>query len=350
MTARTKRPAGPDEGPPAGRATRRVSFVESHRATTGGWRPMERLGVLSYRAARVLLNHVPAPVAWTVLGALSQVSYRVWPAKRRWVNVNFSHVLGLPPEHPEVRRLALRAYRNYARYLVELMRLPSMPLEKISARVESDGIDSLKELWRESGGLILVAAHVGNQEFIVGGMKEHGLPLNVLGDDTAFPEMFELLQRERLKWGVRIVPWRNLREVFTILKRGEMLGLLVDWGYRSDGIPVRLFGAWTTLPAGPAVLAGKTGTTIVPIVSYRRPDGTFFVTHEPPIRVASAGDADVQHATQEVADALERIIAAAPDQWYSFKPIWPVSDEERTALAHLRNARLDGTEAVEGAG
>src|SRR5205085_10969184 len=151
--------------------------------------------------------------------------------------------------------------------------LPRMPLEAIAARVEPLGLESLLELWRESGGLILVAAHVGNNEFVAGGMVSHGLPINVLADDTTFPEMFDLLKREREKWGVRIVPWRNLREVYGILRRGEMLGLLVDWGYRSDGIPVRLFGAWTTLPAGPAALAGKTGAIIVPIVAHRLPDG-----------------------------------------------------------------------------
>ena len=43
-----------------------------------------------------------------------------------------------------------------------------------------------------------------------------------------------------------------------------MLGLLVDWGYRSEGIPVRLFDAWTTLPAGPATLAAKTGAVVAP--------------------------------------------------------------------------------------
>ena len=48
-----------------------------------------------------------------------------------------------------------------------------------------------------------------------------------------------------------------------------MLALLIDWGYRADGIPVRLFGAWTTLPAGPATLAAKTGATIVPVAIRR---------------------------------------------------------------------------------
>src|SRR5205823_9646257 len=103
-------------------------------------------------------------------------------SKRRWANANFGHVLGLPPNDPAVRRLALAAYRNYARYLVELMRLPRMPLERIADRVEPKGLETVLDLWRESGSLILVAAHIGNNEFVAGGMASHGLPINVLAD------------------------------------------------------------------------------------------------------------------------------------------------------------------------
>jgi hypothetical protein len=34
-----------------------------------------------------------------------------------------------------------------------------------------------------------------------------------------------------------------------------------------------------------------------------------------------------------MADSLQRTIAAAPDQWYSFKPMWPETDEEAAELA-----------------
>ena len=220
------------------------------------------------------------------------------------------------------------------------MRLPRMPLDRIAERVDPAGLESLIRIWRESNGVILVAAHVGNNEFVAGGVASSGLPISVMADDTSFPEMFDLLKRERERWGVRIVPWRNLREVYGILKRKEMLGLLVDWGYRSDGIPVRLFGSWTTLPAGPAALAGKTGAVIVPIVAHRRADGTFYVTHEPQITVASAEPAEVARATQAVADALEKIVGAAPDQWYSFKPLWPANAHERDALARRTGAPM----------
>ena len=334
-----------------GQRPSRDALVERHYATTGGSRVLERAGVVGYRVARAIVGRLPPRLAWTVLGWIMQITYRVWPAKRRWVNVNFSHVLGLPPEDPAVRRLALRAYRNYARYLVELMRLPRMPLDEIAKRVEPEGLDTFLEIWRETGGVILLAAHVGNNEFLTAGVASHGLPLNVLGDDTSFPELFDLLKRERAQWGVRIVPWRQLREVFGILRRGEMLGLLVDWGYRADGIPVRLFGSWTTLPAGPAVLAGKTGALIIPIVSNRRPDGTFCVTMEPPIRVTSTDAAEIARGTQAVADALEKIVGAAPDQWYSFKPLWPTTADEREALARRiasqpRDASGAGTEVA----
>jgi lauroyl/myristoyl acyltransferase len=322
--------------------------VARHHATTGGSRAVERAAIVGYRLSRAIVGRLPARPAWIVLGWITQLTYLLWPAKRRWANVNFAHVLGLPPDHPEVRRLALRAFKTYARYLVELMHLPRMSRDEIARRVEPSGLESLLAIWRESGGVILVAAHVGNNEFVAGGVASHGLPISVLADDTTFPEMFELLKRERERWGVRIVPWQNLREVYGILKRKEMLGLLVDWGYRSDGIPVRLFGSWTTLPAGPAVLAAKTGALIVPIQAHRRADGTFFVTHEAPIRVASSDPAELARATQAVADALQTIVSAAPEQWYSFKPLWPSSPDEHAALAQrtamtTHPAGTDGT-------
>jgi lauroyl/myristoyl acyltransferase len=199
--------------------------------------------------------------------------------------------------------------------------------------VEPEGIASLEGIWRESNGLILAVGHVGNNEACAAGVAWRGWPISVVADDSTFPEMFDLFRRQREGWGVRVIPWRNLREVYSVLRRREMLALLVDWGYREDGIPVRLFGAWTTLPAGPAALAAKTGASILPITIRRQANGTFYVTHDVPISVASSHPAELGRATQAMADALQRTIAAAPDQWYSFKPIWPETAAEGEALA-----------------
>ena len=303
------------------------------RGRAAGRRFVERIAVVAYRAGEWLIGHLPRRAVEAVLGVVFRASYLLWPAKRRWANANFGHVLGRAPDDPAVRKVALAAYRNYARYMVELMRLPRMSDADVEGIVDIDRLEEMKAVWHASNGLILTVAHIGSNEAVGRGMAHHGLPINVVADDSSFPELFDHLRRQREQWSVRLIPWRNLREIFGVLRRREILALLMDWGYRPDGVPVRLFDAWTTLPAGPAFLAGKTGAAILPITIRRIDGGRLRVEDEAPIRVPSTSDRDVAVATQELARWLERAIGAAPDQWYSFKPIWPLSDAEQAELA-----------------
>ena len=311
---------------------------------------VEKTAVAAYAAAVWLVAHVPAGLARWVIGTASQAGYLLWPTKRAWSNANFGRVVGLPPEDRRVRRLALSAYREYAKYLVEVMRLESLSVDEAVARVVQPDLDRIEEEWRGSpGGLIFALGHVGNNEAVAAGVANRGWPISVVADDSSFPEMFERFRRLREAWGVHVIPWKNLREIYAVLKRGEMLALLIDWGYRNDGIPVRLFGAWTTLPAGPASLAAKTSSRILPVAIRRGADGMFHVTFSPTITVASASDADIARATQEIATALETTIGAAPEQWYSFKPIWPPTAEEAAELAARGTRMLAGEPRLRGA-
>jgi lauroyl/myristoyl acyltransferase len=311
-------------------------------------RLVEKIAVRAYAATTWVVAHVPGPLSRWVIGTGSQAGYLFWPAKRRWSNANFGHVAGLPPDDLRVRRMALGAYREYARYLVEVMHLESMSAERAGQLVAQSELDGVETIWRRSkGGLIFALGHVGNNEAVAAAAAGRGWPVNVVADDTAFPEMFARFTALREAWGVHVIPWRNLREIYGVLKRREMLALLVDWGYRADGIPVRLFDAWTTLPAGPASLAAKTGSLILPLSIRRQPNGEFAVAYSDPIEVASSAPADIQAATQAIADALAATIGAAPQQWYSFKPMWPDTPEESAELARRAAVMLAGGAAAQ---
>jgi lauroyl/myristoyl acyltransferase len=306
-------------------------------------RIVEQAAVIGYRSMSAVLAFTPPAVSRAVIGGVNQLAYLAWPAKRRYSNVNFGHVLGLPPDDPRVGRLALRAYREYARYLVELMRLPTRPYEELAANLEGDGAAETAELWRRGGRPVIVTVgHIGSNEAVAAALARRGYPTNVIADDSTFPEIFELLRTQREAWGVRIIPWRNLRELYAVLRRKEILALLVDWGYRSDGIPVQLFGAWTALPAGPATLAAKTNAWIAPLSVRRTAEGRMRVEAAEPFEVASSAPADLQRATQRIADALEASIRAAPAQWYSFKPVWPLDPGEAVELERRAAAMLAG--------
>ena len=135
-------------------------------------------------------------IGWFVQGSATSL----WPTKRRWSNANFGHVLGLPPDDPAVRRLALRAYRE----------LRPLPRRADAAAVAAAGrgrgaasiptdldADRARSGASRRGGLIFVAGHIGNNEAVAAGVARRGWPINVLADDSAFPELFELLRAQR---------------------------------------------------------------------------------------------------------------------------------------------------------
>jgi lauroyl/myristoyl acyltransferase len=196
-------------------------------------RLVEKFAVRVYAATSWVVAHVPGRLSRWVIGTGSQAGYLFWPTKRRWSNANFARVAGLPADDPRVRRLALGAYREYARYLVEVMHLETQSVQEAGSKVIQADLDHIETVWHGSrGGLIFALGHVGNNEAVAAAVAGRGWPINVLADDSSFPEMFERFRQLREAWGAHVIPWRNLREIYSVLRRREMLALLIDWGGR----------------------------------------------------------------------------------------------------------------------
>jgi lauroyl/myristoyl acyltransferase len=293
-----------------------------------------------WKSSSWVVGHLPAGPVYRLGSWLSLIGYAASPTRRRWLRANFGHVLGVSPDDKAAHKMARAAYLNYSRYLMELMRLPWLKREEVDQLLEVQSLERFREIYAESKGIVLVAAHLGNNEAAAAGFAKQGLLINVVGDDSSYRQLYELFERQRESWGVKMIAWRNLRGVFGALRRHEGLVLLVDWGYREDGIPVKMFGSWTTLPAGPAVLAAKHGSAIVPFSINRMPSGTFQAAAGEPILVPSNSPADLAIATQKIATALESHIAPAPEQWYIFKPIWPETAAEQLALEARHSAAM----------
>lgn len=313
-------------------------------------RARERSAVRGYKAAAAAISRVPARLSLPIGRAVFVGSYFAWPKKRRIILANASHVLGLPPGDQRVRHLARRIYATYAQFIIELMRLPGLPADEPLRLVRStdangggESFIALFEKMRAEGrGLIAVSAHIGSIDLLAGAFALRGLPTYGLADDSAYPELFEEMNAQRRRWNVGVIPWRKMRRVFEALREPAIVGLVVDWGYRAEDVPVQLFGEWTTLPAGPALLASRTNAAIVPVVNRRLPDGTYEAGHYELIEITDSTPASLRRATQAIATAVEDMIATAPEQWYSFKPIWPGTAEEKATLAE-RAAKMDAT-------
>lgn len=174
-------------------------------------------------------------------------------------------------------------------------------------------------------GVIVATAHFGTIE--VGALRLAGLTSDFHAVyDTFKPAYLDrLIQNTRRKLGINPVPVRDVRQMLRVLKRGGVLALLFDRPLPGDeGVPVQFFGRETAVPAGPAVLALKTGATILPIYQFRQPDRSFECVVFPAIKMHPTGDRrrDVQAVMQRIVDTLQSVVKERPDQWYMFRPVW----------------------------
>ncbi len=328
-----------------------VEYSPHRRVRTGRvarvvQRARERAVVRAYQAGSFAIGHTSTRISSPAAQALFLGGYLGWAAKRRIVEGNIGHLLGRPSSAPDVKRLARRTYTSYARFALELMRLPWRPVDEPLRLLPPEGAahDQFMELWArcqaDGRSVVVVSGHIGSIEIFAGSYALQGVATYGLADDTAYPELFALLNAQRARWGVTIIPWRNLRDVFRVLRRSVVLGMVVDWGYRPDDVPVRLFGAWTTLPVGPATLAARTRALILPVAAYKQPDGRYRAAIAPSIEVADASPRSQAIATQAIADALESFVRAAPEQWHTFKPMWPATEQESRSLEQRAMAML----------
>ncbi len=109
------------------------------------------------------------------------------------------------------------------------------------------------------------------------------------------------------------------------LRDNRIVCLLSDRDLTGDGVDVEFFGERTTLPAGPATLALRTGAALLPVAVYFDPGrGHHGVVH-PPLDTSRAGNLrdDIARITQCLAYEFEGLIRAAPEQWHLLQANWP---------------------------
>ena len=305
-----------------------------------GERTRERLIHWAYLAGERVINALPRSAVLPAAVAAGNLAFDVAGAKSEVVRHNLSRAMDLPADDPAVGRATRRAFRSYAKYLADVMRMAGLTPEATARLVLIDNIEILDEARAGGTGVLICTVHVGGMDLIGPGLHVHGEALHVVADDTTYGRLYDHLKQIRARHGLYLIGWRNLRGIFKALRARENVVLFCDGGFRRGDVPVEFLGEATTFPIGPASLSARTGAPMLPVYCQRTPDDRFRARGLPIIRCTSEEPAEVYRATQALADALGGVIREDPSQWYMFRPVWPETDVDRGwAAAALAAAR-----------
>lgn len=226
-----------------------------------------------------------------------------------------------------LERLVRSAFRQYARYYLDLARAPAYSPAYLAERIRIDEVEHIDEAFPTGRPAIFIGLHFGAIELMAYLGALHAgrtvvTPMETVGD----PALQRYFVRTRGSIGIRIVGLREARrELTAALERGELVGLVADRDLTGGGMPATLFGSSLSLPLGPALLAVESGAPVW-LTTMRRTHDDRLVARLEPIPVPAEGTRRerVTAYVEAVARAFEQRVAEAPDQWWAaFFPIWP---------------------------
>jgi KDO2-lipid IV(A) lauroyltransferase len=192
-------------------------------------------------------------------------------------------------------------------------------------RVSIEGLDNLDAALGSGKPVLFFSAHLGNWELLPVSAGILGFGVHVFYRAPNNPLLQDVFTRRSAPGELIPKGAPGARRAFTLLKRGENLGILVDQKL-NDGIAVPFFGRDAMTGTALAEFALRFDAPMVPIQCIRLPGARFKVIYHPALNVTPKGDkkADVRAIMTDVNATLESWIAQHPGDWLWLHKRWPV--------------------------
>lgn len=283
--------------------------------------------MLQYWAVRAgaIVRYMPLRLAYFLGDVAATLTWWLWRGPRATAIENLTRVLG---DRAAARRAARYSFLNFARYAVDFLRAPKIALDDVIAKVQYEHWDQIDAAFQEGNGVIFTSVHQGNWEMGGAVLAARGYPMNVIANPFGDDRANAMVVASRQVRGMKVIPAnRAAAGIVRAIRRNEALAILMDTPVEGNGVEIQFFGRRTTVPAGPARIALRTGARVIPTALVRA-SGTsdqIIALVDLDVRVAPTGDLDrdVQALTQRIFAAHERFVRAYPDQWYIFRRMWP---------------------------
>lgn len=266
--------------------------------------------------------HLPPALGLAVGRRIGDALWWLLPRRRGVALDNIRRSLGREMAPEEIRRLGRRSFQHVGMNLVEACRYFLRPTDVMLSQVHVDGAEHLRSAAARGRGILVLTAHYGNWELLAAAHGLTGLPLSIVIRPLDHPILDELAARFRRRSGAELIVKRlAVREVLQALRRGRMVGILLDQNAtRAEGVFVPFFGIPASTSKGLAVLALRTGAPVVPVFLRRERDGRHCMDVRPPLEPPYDGDVEAYTATFNL--AIEAAIRRAPEQWLWMHARW----------------------------
>jgi KDO2-lipid IV(A) lauroyltransferase len=228
----------------------------------------------------------------------------------------------------EMDALLQQAMSSYLRYWCDTFRIQDWSISEIQDSVTLTRGELLLDPMRDGRGVVIALPHSGNWDHAGAYFCSLGIPLVTVAERLKPEALFQRFLRYRQAMGFEVLSIDS-GSFATLIKRARekrLIALVADRDLSASGVDVTFFGSTARMPAGPALLAIKTGIPLVVAhVSYTQ-SGIHIEFTSVDVAVDGSESERVALTTQGMASLFEKGIAAHPQDWHMLQRIWTDGD------------------------
>ena len=268
-----------------------------------------------------------------LIGALRLLPYRLRVPFSGWMTRNLvgpvagyrarvhDNLALIWPDLPRARvaKLTHDVLDNVGRTLAELYSPVEFKANVAGSALVGVGLTEVLAAQTQGRGVILVSGHFGNHDIARAVLASRGMAVAALYRPQRNPYFDKHFAATIRAISEPLFPRgrRGLADLVTHLRRGGMLGMLIDQ-HMSHGAPLTFLGHRALTALSAAELALKYNCLLVPVYGLRQKDGLHFdllIESAIPHTTAAA-------MTQALNNSLEAQVRAHPGQWFWVHRRW----------------------------
>ncbi len=312
----------------------------------------DRLIDAGYGLGWSVVCRVPESWARWAFRTAADIAWRRQGPQVQVLEGNLRRVLGPAATGAELRVVSREAMRSYARYWMEVFRLPVTPVPKlIEHTVHTGHVEDALGCLKSGRGVVFALAHMANWDWAGAWIIAEGAGSFTTVMERLKPEsVYDRFVAFREGLGMEVLPASGgAVSRFGILserlRAGKLVCLPADRDVTGAGTEVEFFGEKARMMGGSAALALRTGAAMFPATLWYEGD-RLGIDVGPEIPVPAEGDRKHKAAAmmQDLACFFEAGIRRHPADWHMLQRVFVADlDPERLARSDARAAVADAT-------
>ena len=248
---------------------------------------------------------------------------------QRLASLAYHHI---PKRKNLARRNLMRAFPNqsggwientlintYQFFTYNFIQFLAFPRAWETAQYSIHGKDTLDEALKQNKGVIFISAHFGVWEMLGVWLGLNNYKLVGVAHRQQNQGANKFFQEQRELSGVKqIFRKEPLENMYDILNKNKLLGLVSDQDAKKKGVFVNFFGMPASTPRGAAIFHNKTNAPMIFSVCIK----TGFQKYQLEFLPIITRDDTTERITQAYTIILEKFVHNYPEQYFWFHRRW----------------------------